>query len=101
MAQPEGLTREELVAELEDQGIDIASLKKRVVEIVRRLKMEWKDRNKLEKKLEEILKKYDDLQEEYFSKNAKAYESSLTEAEEEMQVLREIKQLKQRLKGDN
>lgn len=34
MAEPEGLTREELVAELEDHGIDITSLQKRVAEIV-------------------------------------------------------------------
>jgi hypothetical protein len=36
MAESEGLTREELVAELEDYGIDVASLQKKVTEIVRK-----------------------------------------------------------------
>jgi len=36
MAEPEGLSREELSAELEDYGIDVAGLQKRVSEIVRK-----------------------------------------------------------------
>lgn len=48
MAEPEGLTREELVAELEDHGIDIASLQKRVAEIVMKgseeRRLAWRNR---------------------------------------------------------
>jgi len=36
MGDPEGLTREELVAALEEQGIDTAQLEKRGAEVVRR-----------------------------------------------------------------
>ena len=48
MAEPEGLTREELVAELEDHGIDITSLQKRVAEIVMKgseeRRLAWRNR---------------------------------------------------------
>ena len=48
MAEPEGLTREELVAELEDHGIDVASLEKRVEEIVMKgseqRRLAWRER---------------------------------------------------------
>jgi hypothetical protein len=36
IAEPEGLSREELAAELEDYGINVASLQKRVSEIARK-----------------------------------------------------------------
>jgi len=58
MAEPEDLTREELVAELEGHGIDVASLQKRVAEIVMKgseeHRLAW--RNRAEQRRAEIEK---------------------------------------------
>ena len=81
MAEPEGLTMEDLVDELEDHGIDVASLQKRVAKVVmkgsEKRRLAWRNRarqrrariekmleskqivmgaNNLKKKIKEILK---------------------------------------------
>jgi len=81
MAEPEGLTMEDLVDELEDHSIDVASLQKRVAEVVmkgsEKRRLVWRNRarqrrtriekmleskqivmgaNNLKKKIKEILK---------------------------------------------